>query len=159
MESRDLLAIAILSTMDFSDRPWMAYAIAELGVTEAAGAANNPRVVKYLKTVGYSDDSVPWCSAFVNWCMQQAKYKGTDKPNARSWLNWVGALPMASPQLGAVTIFTREGGGHVGFYVNTEGDDILVLGGNQKGDAVNVRPYAKSRLLGYRWPVYVQESE
>jgi hypothetical protein len=39
----------------------------------------------------------------------------------------------------------------VGFYVRTEGERVLVLGGNQ-ANQVCVRPYATSRVLAYRWP-------
>ena len=41
---------------------------------------------------------------------------------------------------------------HVGFYAGrAKHGHILVLGGNQ-GDAVSIRPYSASQLLGYRWP-------
>ena len=41
---------------------------------------------------------------------------------------------------------------HVDFYAGcAENGDILVLGGNQ-GDAVSIRPYSASQLLGSRWP-------
>ena len=39
--------------------------------------------------------------------------------------------------------------GHAGFYAGVEGEDILVLGGNQS-DSVSISHYAKSDLLGVR---------
>ena len=39
--------------------------------------------------------------------------------------------------------------GHVGFYAGEEGNNVLVLGGNQS-DAVNIRPFPWNRVLGIR---------
>jgi hypothetical protein len=51
-----------------------------------------------------------------------------------------------------VVVFERKGGGHVGFLVGTdERGRLMVLGGNQ-GNSVNVAPFDRSRVLGYRWP-------
>ena len=46
-------------------------------------------------------------------------------------------------------IFTRDGGGHVAFYVGETATQIKVLGGNQS-NSVSVANYPKSRLLGFR---------
>ena len=52
-------------------------------------------------------------------------------------------------------MFSREGGGHVGFVVGRDATgNIMVLGGNQS-DAVNVRAFPASRVTGYRWPTGV----
>jgi hypothetical protein len=65
----------------------------------------------------------------------------------------------ATPGFDVVTL--KRGGGrqpgpdvieaprHVGFYAGTEGERILVLGGNQR-NSVSIARYAKSRLLGVR---------
>ncbi|MGL5096996.1 MAG: TIGR02594 family protein [Planctomycetia bacterium] len=133
---------------------WMEIARAELGTKEFVGTKNNnPRIMEYLKTVGpFKNDETPWCSAFVNWVMKQVGQPGTDLGTARSWLKW--GLPLAAPEYGCITVFKRGDStwkGHVAFYVGQEGSYLKVLGGNQ-GDAVSVAKYAKSRLLGYRWP-------
>jgi hypothetical protein len=53
---------------------------------------------------------------------------------------------------GCIVVFTREGGGHVGFVVGQDQQgNLLVLGGNQ-GDAVNVKAFPLARVSGYRWP-------
>ena len=137
--------------------PWMKTAEAELGVKEIKGAKKNePRILEYLKTVGkFLTDETAWCSAFANWVMAQSGYNGTHKANARSWLNW--GYPIPTPTYGCIVIFKRGKSswqGHVAFYVESEGTNLKVLGGNQ-GDAVSVKPYPKSRVLGYRWPVPV----
>ena len=48
-------------------------------------------------------------------------------------------------------MFSRAGGGHVGFYVGEDRFYYRVLGGNQQ-NAVNVMRIAKSRCVAIRWP-------
>ena len=63
---------------DFTPFPWMEYALQEYGTREIAGRRSNPRVEEYLRSVGnHGSDETAWCSAFVNWCMEQAGIRGT----------------------------------------------------------------------------------
>ena len=55
---------------------------------------------------------------------------------------------------GAVLVFSRGSGGHVGFAMGHDDTHFYVLGGNQS-DAVTIARIAKSRLLGARWPVTI----
>jgi hypothetical protein len=55
------------------------------------------------------------------------------------------------PMTGAVLVFSRGSGGHVGFAIGQDDAHFYVLGGNQT-DAVTIARIAKSRLLGARWP-------
>jgi hypothetical protein len=42
--------------------------------------------------------------------------------------------------------------GHVGFVAGQDrAGNLMVLGGNQ-GDAVSIKPFARGRVLGFRWP-------
>ncbi len=146
--------------------PWMAIAEKEKGVIEIPGKENSPRVVEYLKTVTNigptwtSVDETPWCSAFVNWCVEKAGYAGTKSALSTSWLKWGKAT--TKPVKGCLAVFQREGGGgHVGFFIEevptyTE-IYVKVLGGNQEHadtqiGEVNEKHYRKSKLLGYRIP-------
>ena len=133
---------------------WMLVALQEIGVKEYAGAADNPRIVEYLSstTLGPEDrsnDETPWCSAFVNWCVVKAGYEATDSAWAKSWLAW--GKELETPRRGCITVFSRNEGGHVGFYIGESSSGIAVLGGNQS-NAVKITSYAKTRLLGYRIP-------
>lgn len=125
------------------------------GIVEFPGQNHNPRILEYHASVvgGFDENEIPWCSSFVNWCMEQSDIKGTDSATARSWERWESKL--ATPELGAVAVFWREskssGKGHVGLYVKETSTHVSVLGGNQ-GNQVTVEPYPKERLLGYRWP-------
>lgn len=75
------------------DPAWLRIAVAERGVKEKPGAADNPRIVEYLKSTNLGspqnkNDETAWCSAFVNWCVEQAGFDGTDSALARHWLKW-----------------------------------------------------------------------
>lgn len=140
---------------DIMTKPlWLTIAEEEKGVKEYVGDADNPRIVEYHQTTSLkaTDDEVPWCSAFVNWCIKQAGYNGTDSAAARSWLEWGVELPEGRP--GAITVFRRKGSpwsGHVGFYIDEDDDGVFVLGGNQN-DSVNVACFSWNDLLDFRWP-------
>lgn len=135
--------------------PWMAIASGELGVSEKAGPGSSVRVVEYLASTNLhaalaKDDSTPWCSAFVNWCVEKAGLAGTDSAAARSWLGW--GREVLVPRRGCVVVLSRGNkGGHVGFFVRRTGSTLEVLGGNQD-NAVRVAGYDITRLIGYRVP-------
>jgi uncharacterized protein (TIGR02594 family) len=97
------------------------------------------------------NDETPWCSAFVNFCVEQAGFAGTDSASARSWLNW--GRKTDTPVTGCIAVFERGAppSGHVAFYVSQSADQIKVLGGNQ-GNKVSFAHFPKFRLLGYRIP-------
>jgi uncharacterized protein (TIGR02594 family) len=146
----------MFTPVDFSPYPWMKFALAEVGEAEVPGKGSNPRICEYLAAAGLAadPDETPWCSAFVNWCMGQAKIQGTGRANARSWLNWSDKC-LAAPRYGAVAVLWRErmngAKGHVAFYVGENQGQLVLLGGNQ-GNQVKLSNYPRNRLLGYRWP-------
>lgn len=132
--------------------PWFIKAMEELGVSEVNGPGDNPRIVEYLQSTSLGaplnmNDETAWCSAFANWCVEKSGYEGTDSAWARDWLNW--GVEIDEPEKGCVVVFTRGNGGHVGFFVDEDDENIFLLGGNQS-DSVSIAPYPKSRLLGYR---------
>ena len=141
-----------------SEEPkWLAIARKEMGTKEYPGNADNPDVVKYLKSVdtlsvnAQQNDETSWCSAFINWCMEEAGLKGTENAVARSWLNW--GRELAVPEKGCVAVLWRGSPagwkGHVGFFVKETSYYVYLLGGNQS-DQVNISKYSKNRVLGYR---------
>ncbi|MDM8563259.1 TIGR02594 family protein [Candidatus Marithioploca araucensis] len=145
--SPDVASQTAPAERDNDDAPWFDIAIQEKGVKEIRGRVDNPRIVEYHQTTTLraTDDETPWCSAFVNWCMQQADIQGTNSASSRSWRNWGKRL--REPRKGCIVCFN----GHVGFYDSERGRKIMILGGNQSNQ-VNIIPYSKSRVLTYRWP-------
>ena len=123
-----------------------------LNVAEAPGSANNPRIVAYHASTNIwagTDDSVAWCSSFVNWCVEQSGREGTNRQNARSWVDW-GQDVTGNPIEGDIVVFSRTNdgvSGHVGFFVADLGDVISVLGGNQS-NRVKISNYPKDGVLG-----------
>ena len=139
--------------------PWLAAARALNGTREAAGAANNPTILGWAKRLGtkvlgmtYNADSVPWCGLFVAHCMREAGIEPAPiAVRAKAWANWGSRLRTDRLAPGAVLVFERSGGGHVGFYVGEDRTAYHVLGGNQ-GDRVSIMRIETGRLVASRWP-------
>ena len=132
---------------------WLEIAEGELDQAEVSGVGSNPRIIEYhaTTTLKATDDRVPWCSSFVNWCLYHAGVMPTRSAAARSFLRW-GVV--CEPVEGCIVVFRRgasETAGHVAFYVATVGDRVRVLGGNQS-DKVCYATYRAADVLGYRWP-------
>lgn len=134
---------------------WMDIANSLLGTKEAPGSVNNPVIIGWAKGLGgwigqyYTKDEIPWCGLFVAHCMNKAGLSFSQSSlSAKAWADW--GVPCL-PQVGAVMVFTRSGGGHVGFYVSEDNEAYNILGGNQ-GDKVSVARVAKNRFLEARWP-------
>ena len=135
---------------------WLDEAKKWLGTKEYPGAPSNPVIMKWATRVGrylgirYDGDHVPWCGLFATYCVVEA---GLTPPSisvrASEWAKWGVALDRPTP--GAILVFSREGGGHVGFYVSEDADAYHVLGGNQS-DKVCLTRIAKNRCTAIRWP-------
>jgi uncharacterized protein (TIGR02594 family) len=135
-----------------------------LGVKEIDGPGSNPHILAWLSRVApwANDDEIPWCSAFVfhlAWLLELERPQ-LRPAAARSWLMVGTPVQLADARPGFdVVVMTRGDGapgpdvleapGHVGFYVESLGPTVAVLGGNQ-GDAVSVRDFQTSRILGIR---------
>jgi uncharacterized protein (TIGR02594 family) len=125
-----------------------------LDVREVPGSRDNPRIVAYhaSTTGGPASDELAWCSSFINWCVRESGLHGTNSKWARSWHDdrWGDDVTNA-PQEGDIVVFRRKGsgvdGGHVGFLVTDEGQNLRILGGNQ-GNRVSVGRYPKNGVLG-----------
>lgn len=140
---------------------WMTVARSLIGTKEVPGPANNAKIMGWGNALGarilgikYVADSVPWCGLFAAWCVHQA---GFTPPKiairASEWAKFGQPLSLTGtiPE-GAIAVFTRNGGGHVGFVTAVHADGSLdILGGNQ-GDAVNIRKFPRTRLTALRWP-------
>lgn len=133
--------------------PWIIEADKFIGLREIKGSQHSPEILQMWKDIkrgGIKDDETPWCAAFVGSMLERAGVRSSRFESARSYLEW-GQL-LALPVVGCVVVFTRHGGGHVGFAVGRDkAGNLLILGGNQS-DAVNIKAFPVSRVSGYRWP-------
>jgi uncharacterized protein (TIGR02594 family) len=137
------------------DLPWMIEAKRMLGRHEGR---DNGLLLKWLRsdkrTLG-DPAKLPWCGDFVETCLRlglpSERFPGALGENpywARNWLLLGESIPAT---YGAVVVFARGTGGHVGFAVGQDVTALHVLGGNQS-NAVTVARISKDRLLGARWP-------
>ena len=126
-----------------------------IGTTEGPGPENNPVIIAMYASVGHDwveHDSVAWCAAFVGHCLEEAGIRSTRKLTARSYLDWGVPVEIADAQPGDIGVIPRGTSswqGHVFFIDRIEGPWVWGLSGNQS-DAVNVKRYPVSKLLGIR---------
>lgn len=139
-----------------TDAPWMIWARAQINTRETPGPANNPKIMGWAQKLGakvlgisYQADSVAWCGLFAAAVVAQVGIKPPAIAlRASQWALWGEE---AEPCVGAVLVFQRPGGGHVGFYEGHDDTTYSVLGGNQS-DKVCVTRIEKSRCIAVRWP-------
>lgn len=135
---------------------WIDEAKKNIGLREIKGGKHAPEIVQFWKDIkrgGIKDDETPWCAAFVGAMLERSGIRSSRFESAKSYLDWGNQL--VEPMLGCIVVFSRDGGGHVGFCMGQDkSGNLLILGGNQ-GDAVNVKAFPRSRVTGYRWPAGV----
>lgn len=139
-----------------SDEPvWLTIARREIGVRERHGDAHNSRILQYhdATRLHAKADEVPWCAAFVCWVLERAGFASTRSAAAASYATYGQPCELVP---GAIVVFGKAdpdagGTGHVAFCVGVDGEDVLVLGGNQN-DQVNIARRPKSRIVAVRWP-------
>ncbi|RRY17896.1 TIGR02594 family protein [Brucella anthropi] len=138
---------------------WMREARRYMGLKEIAGPKSNPVIMGWAKKLGgwiasyFTNDDIPWCGLFVANCIAATLPKEPLPANPLGALNWRKSGKEIHVCTGAILVFSRTGGGHVGFYVGEDRTHYHVLGGNQS-NAVNIARVEKSRLVagGVRWP-------
>lgn len=136
---------------------WFSVAAAFVGLREITGPQSSPVILRWVRDTGapswYDNDDKPWCALFLNRlllaCQLPMSGKNFDLLRAKSFETYGRALTM--PAVGAILVFTRDGGGHVGLYVGENEHAYLVRAGNQ-GNAVSETWIAKERLSAIRWP-------
>lgn len=123
--------------------PWMAEARRHLGLQEGTRAAD--------RLMRMNTAAIPWCGAFAALCMGAipAEPLPANPLWARNWMKFGRAV--SDVHYGAVAVFERGAGGHVGFVAGHDRTALFILGGNQS-NRVSIAKIAKNRLLGYRWP-------
>jgi uncharacterized protein (TIGR02594 family) len=91
-----------------------------------------------------------WCARFMNMVLQRSGHKGTGSDMARSFASYGQRL--SGPQVGAIAVMGRRGGGHVGIVsgIDAKGNPIVVSGNHSRRVAESV--YPRGRIYAYVMP-------
>lgn len=135
--------------------PWINEGLKVRGLHETE---DKGELIAWLRSDGSTigDPGVfPWCGDFVETSIKRGlptqSFSAELQENPYWARNW-GTFGMAvQPQYGAVLVFKRGKGGHVGFYMGETGAYYLVLGGNQS-NSISISRIAKKRCIAVRWP-------
>jgi uncharacterized protein (TIGR02594 family) len=91
-----------------------------------------------------------WCARFMNLVLQRTGFHGTGSDMAASFAHY--GQRVSGPQVGAIAVMGRRGGGHVGIItgVDAHGNPIMISGNN--GNRVREAPISRGRIYAYVMP-------
>jgi uncharacterized protein (TIGR02594 family) len=91
-----------------------------------------------------------WCARFMNLVLQHTGFKGTGSDMAASFAHY--GQRVSGPQVGAIAVMGRRGGGHVGIItgIDASGNPIMISGNN--GNRVREAPISRGRIYAYVMP-------
>ncbi len=91
-----------------------------------------------------------WCARFMNLVLQHSGYKGTGSDMAASFAHY--GQRVSGPQVGAIAVMRRRGGGHVGIItgIDASGNPIMISGNNR--NRVREAPVSRGRIYAYVVP-------
>jgi len=91
-----------------------------------------------------------WCARFMNMVLQHTGHRGTGSDMASSFAHYGHRI--SGPQVGAIAVMGRRGGGHVGIIsgIDAHGNPIMISGNN--GNRVREAPISRGRIYAYVMP-------
>jgi uncharacterized protein (TIGR02594 family) len=91
-----------------------------------------------------------WCARFMNMVLEKTGHKGTGSAMANSFASY--GTRISGPQVGAIAVMGRRGGGHVGIItgIDSSGNPIMISGNN--GNRVREAPVSRGRIYAYVMP-------
>ncbi len=91
-----------------------------------------------------------WCARFMNMVLEKTGHKGTGSAMANSFASY--GTRVSGPQVGAIAVMGRRGGGHVGIItgIDSSGNPIMISGNN--GNRVREAPVSRGRIYAYVMP-------
>jgi uncharacterized protein (TIGR02594 family) len=118
------------------DPKYLKAAFSVLGLSEIAGERDEAQILAMYKACGHpeiADDEVPWCAAYVGWCLHKGGLANTGSLLAISYAEYPGKRFTRDGTIprGAICVWPRTGGNHVNFALADLGDTLLCIGGNQ----------------------------
>ena len=91
-----------------------------------------------------------WCARFMNKVLEDTGHRGTGSDLAASFAHY--GTRISGPQVGAIAVMGRRGGGHVGVItgIDAQGNPIMISGNN--GNRVREAPVSRGRIYAYVMP-------
>ncbi len=91
-----------------------------------------------------------WCARFMNMVLEKTGHHGTGSAMANSFASY--GHRVSGPEVGAIAVMGRRGGGHVGIItgVDARGNPIMISGNN--GNRVREAPISRGRIYAYVMP-------
>lgn len=91
-----------------------------------------------------------WCARFMNMVLERTGHPGTGSDMASSFAHY--GQRISGPQVGAIAVMGRRGGGHVGIItgIDSSGNPIMISGNN--GNRVREAPVSRGRIYAYVMP-------
>lgn len=124
-------------------------AAAEIGVREATGRNDGPRIALYLRSTGVKDESA-WCAAFVCWVFLQEGFSGPVTPWSPALFPAARIKKIALPgDVLGIYFPEKHRIAHAGLVERADGDWVVSIEGNtneagsREGDGV----YRKRRHI------------
>ena len=91
-----------------------------------------------------------WCARFMNFVLERTGHKGSGSDLARSFSSY--GQRVAGPQVGAIAVMARAGGGHVGVVSGIDGKgNPIIISGNYS-HRVAEATYPRGRIYAYVMP-------
>jgi uncharacterized protein (TIGR02594 family) len=122
------------------------------GMSTSAGFGSSNIVAEARRYLGGNptDRASLWCARFMNMVLQRSGYRGTGSDLARSFASY--GQRVSGPQVGAIAVMGRRGGGHVGIItgIDAQGNPIMISGNN--GNRVREAPISRGRIYAYVMP-------
>jgi uncharacterized protein (TIGR02594 family) len=91
-----------------------------------------------------------WCARFMNMVLEHTGHRGTGSDMANSFAHY--GQRVAGPQVGAIAVMARRGGGHVGVVsgIDAQGNPIVISG--NYGNRVREAKISRGRIYAYVMP-------
>jgi uncharacterized protein (TIGR02594 family) len=125
---------------------------ASISMTTSGGFGSSSIVAEARRYIGGNPTGRGslWCARFMNMVLQHSGYRGTGSDMARSFASY--GQRVSGPQVGAIAVMGRRGGGHVGIItgIDASGNPIMISGNN--GNRVKEAPISRGRIYAYVMP-------
>jgi uncharacterized protein (TIGR02594 family) len=134
-----------------ASNPRVRNARASMGSTSAGfGSSNVVEAARQYIGGNPTGRSRLWCARFMNMVLQSSGYRGTGSDMASSFAGY--GQRISGPQVGAIAVMSRRGGGHVGVVsgIDANGNPIVISGNH--GHRVAESVYSRGRIYAYVMP-------